>query len=285
MDGRHHSARRHHRRWPSDGSLTSAKDAAFNLSSSEAASFECQLDGAAAQPCDAAASWTALADGSHDLAVRATDLAGNTGPVQHRTWTIDATAPNTTVTATPGADSSETNKSMTITTSSTEPGTTACALDSATWSACTGPLTVSGLADGQHSIAVRATDLAGNTDATRRHHVDTTTPPPAVECAPPSPRRRTSAPASSGRCPPRSRHQPTAPEQGVLTITHDLKDRVVNGIVKVAASNLTVENCDIRGDSSNKPTSGAPMMVNTDGGIGTHACATTHPLHVRQPVP
>ena len=78
---------------PSDGSLTSAKDAAFNLSSSEAASFECQLDGAAAQPCDASASWTALADGSHDLAVRATDLAGNTGPLQHRTWTIDATAP------------------------------------------------------------------------------------------------------------------------------------------------------------------------------------------------
>ena len=58
-------------------------------------------------------------------------------------------------------------------------------------------------------------------------------------------------------------------KNGVLTITHDLKDRVVNGIVKVAANNLTIENCDIRGDVNNQPTGGAPMMINTDSATGT----------------
>ena len=58
-------------------------------------------------------------------------------------------------------------------------------------------------------------------------------------------------------------------KNGVLTITHDLKDRIVNGIVKVAANNLTIENCDIRGDVDHKPTSGAPMMVNTDSATGS----------------
>ena len=48
--------------------------------------------------------------------------------------------------------------------------------------------------------------------------------------APPSPRLRTSAPASSGRRPPRWRPRRTARfKNGVLTITQDLKDRVVNG--------------------------------------------------------
>ena len=41
-----------------------------------------------------------------------------------------------------------------------------CRLDSGAWTACTSPWTTGALTDGMHGIAVRATDAAGNTDAT-----------------------------------------------------------------------------------------------------------------------
>jgi hypothetical protein len=53
---------------------------------------------------------------------------------------------------------------------------------------------------------------------------------------------------------------------GVLTITKPLKDRIVNGLVKVGADNLTIENCDIRGDATHPPT-GSKYMVDTGGGF------------------
>ena len=53
---------------------------------------------------------------------------------------------------------------------------------------------------------------------------------------------------------------------GVLTITKPLKDRIVYGLVKVGANNLTIENCDIRGDAAHPPT-GSKYMVDTGGGF------------------
>ena len=52
---------------------------------------------------------------------------------------------------------------------------------------------------------------------------------------------------------------------GVLTITKDLKNKVVNGFVKIGANGVTVENCDIRGDARHAPT-GSKNMVDTGGG-------------------
>ncbi|MEO8092019.1 MAG: heparin lyase I family protein, partial [bacterium] len=56
-----------------------------------------------------------------------------------------------------------------------------CQLDSAAYAACSSPKTSSALTDGSHSLSVRATDAADNTDATpatRSFTVDTTTPAP-----------------------------------------------------------------------------------------------------------
>jgi len=63
----------------------------------------------------------------------------------------------------------------------------ACSLDDAAFTACTSPIAYSGLSDGVHRFAVRATDRSGNLDqfpATRTWTVDTTPPETTVETGP-----------------------------------------------------------------------------------------------------
>ncbi len=77
----------------------------------------------------------------------------------------DTTAPDTSITS--GPSGTVTSNAASFSVSSTETGSTfECRLDSGAWSACLSPKAYSNLADGSHTVDVRATDLAGNTDAT-----------------------------------------------------------------------------------------------------------------------
>jgi hypothetical protein len=77
----------------------------------------------------------------------------------------DLTPPETTITAHPDDPSSSAEASFEF--SSSEAGSTfECRLDDENFAACTSPKTYSGLADGRHNFAVRATDPQGNTDPT-----------------------------------------------------------------------------------------------------------------------
>jgi hypothetical protein len=164
---------------PPDTAITSGPSnptrlasATFAFTSTKANStFACSLDAAAFTACSSGILYAGpLADGSHTFQVRATDLAGNTDPTPASfTWTVDTTAPDTIITASIASPTTATSASFSFT--SDEPagttGTTyACSLDGAVFSACTSPQPYVALALGSHTFSVRATDAAGNVDAT-----------------------------------------------------------------------------------------------------------------------
>ena len=143
-----------------------SSSATFEFNSNEAGSFVCSLNGVAAN-CGSPKQYTGLAPGDYTFTVRALDAAGNADASPAvRTWTVDTVAPETTLSAS-GPTGSTTATSAEFTFSS-EPGVTfRCQLDSqAIEVGCTSPRGYSGLAVGDHTFKVWATDGAGNADPT-----------------------------------------------------------------------------------------------------------------------
>ena len=156
------------------GTITVA-DATFAFSSSEAgATFECSLDGAAYSACNSPQSYTSLSNGSHTFEVKAKDGAGNVDATPaSRTFSVevpppppdDTTPPETTIDSGPSGTVNSSSASFAF--SSDEAGSTfECKLDASTFASCTSPKAYGGLSNGSHTFEVRATDAAGNTDAT-----------------------------------------------------------------------------------------------------------------------
>jgi hypothetical protein len=150
----------------------SVNSASFGFSSSESGStYQCRLDAAAWGACSSPKAYSGLANGTHTFDVRATDAAGHTdASPASRTWTVnvaspaDTTAPDTSITGGPTGTVSSTAASFDF--ASSESGSTyQCRLDAGAWGACSSPKAYSGLANGTHTFDVRATDAAGNTDA------------------------------------------------------------------------------------------------------------------------
>ena len=139
--------------------------ASFSFTATEAATFECKIDAGAFAACSSPKAYSGLAVGSHTFQVRARDAAGNQDatPATHA-WTVDTTAPNTTITSGPSGSNNPNTATFAFT--STEGGTFECKLDTGAFAACTTPKTYTGLAKGSHTFQVRAIDAAGNVDAT-----------------------------------------------------------------------------------------------------------------------
>jgi large repetitive protein len=115
-----------------------------------------------------------LSSGSKTVTVRAYDDAGNMAEAK-ATFTVDNTTPTVTVTGPTGT--SGTSASITWTVSET--GTTqTCSLDGAAHVACTSPWPKTGLANGAHTVVVKATDAVGHvgTSATFNFTVDAVGP-------------------------------------------------------------------------------------------------------------
>ena len=137
--------------------------------------------------CTSPRALTGLAQGDHTFRVRATDAAGNTDATEAtRTWTVDTVAPDTTIGSGPSGPTASAAASFAF--SSSETGSTfECRLDAGAWQSCTSPRALSALAQGAHTFRVRATDAAGNvdaTEATRTWTVDTVAPETTIESGP-----------------------------------------------------------------------------------------------------
>jgi hypothetical protein len=148
---------------------TKDTSASFTFAAGERAEFECALDTGAFVACGTPLEYTGLTEGEHTFRVRATDRAGNHGEPATYPWTIDTTAPDTTIDERPPASTTRTSARFTFTADG--PATLECALDTADYAPCTSPVEHSGLALGTHGFRVRATDTAGNTDASAAIHV------------------------------------------------------------------------------------------------------------------
>lgn len=169
--------------------LSASPAPTFTFSANEpSTTFECSLDLAAFTSCASPMAYSALVDGSHTFRVRAIDRAGLVdGTPSSFTWTIDTAPPDTAITGAPSGTVTSTSASITF---SSEAGATfECALDAASFAACSSPANVTGLADGSHTFRVRAKDAAGNVDptpATATWTVDTLPPETTITASPPA---------------------------------------------------------------------------------------------------
>ena len=186
--------------------------------------FECRLDSTDAgdfAPCSSPYSIGALAIGPHTFDVRARDFSGNVDPTPaNHSWTISAlppgVPPDTTIDS--GPDATTVSTSATFTFSSNEPGTTfECSLDTAPFTSCASPLTLTGLGVGPHHIDVRAVDVETLVDPTPASY-DWTVGDPPLESA-----------VSCGQVITQS-----------VRLTNDLLNCAVNGLV-VGASGITID--------------------------------------------
>jgi hypothetical protein len=168
---------------PAANSTVASSNVTFGFSSTEGSStFECSYDGAPFTACTSPGPGTTgsdtrtLANGPHTFAVRARD--GSPGAnvdatPATRAFTVkvasppppDTTPPETSITKAPPKKLKAKKKaSVTVEFASSEGGSTfSCKVDGGQASGCSSPATFR-LGTGDHTIAIAATDAAGNVD-------------------------------------------------------------------------------------------------------------------------
>jgi len=126
------------------------------------------------------ARFTALEPGSHAVAVRSEAASGRIGAVETARFVVDLTRPTTSFTG-DRRPATVLKPSSALRFSAGEADATfSCKVDAGVYRSCTSPYVLKGLGAGRHKLAVRATDAAGNTDASpavRTLTLDAAAPP------------------------------------------------------------------------------------------------------------
>lgn len=165
--------------------LTNSKSATINFTwndlHKENGYVQCSIDAGLWFKCtsDFQAVYNNLSEGSHTLAVAATDTAFNTG-VGYYSWIIDSVPPNTGfVSHMPTLNTAATSASFGFVAYDTGADQILeCSVDGAPYSSCTSPVNLTNLTAGSHTFAARAHDKAGNVDPTPASYTWTVNPVP-----------------------------------------------------------------------------------------------------------
>ena len=154
---------------PSGSTNVTAQSFSY-LATETPATFECRLDTPAGAGAYGELRTVLRHHGRRHLhiLVRAIDAAGNADATPAtRSFTVDTIAPDTSVTGGASGATNQTNQSFAF--AATENASYECRLDTPAgtggYSACTSPQAYTTTANGAYTFSVRATDAAGNADA------------------------------------------------------------------------------------------------------------------------
>ncbi len=141
----------------------------FEFASEPGATFTCSVDGAPFAHCASPVFLAGpLGDGQHTLAVKSRDALGNQTPATARAWTVDTQAPPAPRLVGHPDNPTNLRRATFSFLGEPEPGVTwLCRLDGGSTAQCARPQHYPGpLAEGTHSFAAVARDLAGNESRT-----------------------------------------------------------------------------------------------------------------------
>jgi hypothetical protein len=151
----------------------------FSSSATDVAHFECKLDDGDFATCTSPKTLSGLSQGVHVIAVRAVDQTGNVGDPDQKTYTVDTGAP---VVAIGTVQVTGVRASVPFSSPATDIDRFECKLDDGSYETCTSPIELADLAQGAHTIRVRAVDTTGNVgDADSKDFtVDTVAPAASI---------------------------------------------------------------------------------------------------------
>ena len=153
-----------------------------------AGSFQCRLDSAPFASCTSPVVLTGLTDGEHRFELTFTPTGGSPGPVEALTWTVDTTAPATTLVSGPSGLANGPNADIAWDSAAADVERFECQLDGGPAFACSSPHPLRGLAGGLHRFAIVAVDRAGNfgVPVELTWEVERAVPPVTLQCATPT---------------------------------------------------------------------------------------------------
>jgi hypothetical protein len=179
--------------------FSNSRSAEFTYEAATATRYECKLDAGAFAVCPATGqTYSGLADGVYTFQVRGVNASGADPTPASYTWTVDTVAPTSTIDTHPVDPSPGASAAFTFH-ASEQTLRFECSLMTGgqpdAFSTCASGKTYSGLADGTYSFKLRATDRAGNVQATPTAFewrvdnavADTTPPDTTIVAKPPDP--------------------------------------------------------------------------------------------------
>ena len=160
--------------------VTTSSSGAFTWNGTAGANYECAVDGGTWVSCTSGYSVSGLSEGTHSFAARAIDALGMYAlSTTTLDWHVDNTNPIVAITPVPSGFRTSANEPISFSVTDLNPDFSECQLDGGTWTTCTSGNSVN-VADGEHTVNVRATDKAGNVSNVASTSWVTDTTPPLV---------------------------------------------------------------------------------------------------------